>query len=564
VNAVELAGSGRVSDVAGRATLAKDADLFMLAPEGAEKLWALARLSSGAGEASFELAKGHRAKRGGAEIAFPLRDVRDAILGSPETARKWILGVAGDLAWDDVVGLVPESLRGRLISVTDAVPGCAGPTPAERLTAALETARKRVRDANAEAKARRTVTAPPEPPPTDTQVAELEATIQTWRTQEGRANARAHLDSLRAQAAEARAAVETARSRIAGLERDLAAIPAPLGGQDVLEAAVLVAEAMVRAASTACGLCGSPVRPNEMSARAQRGRAKIREAVKVAKTRSDLEFALRQEQIFFATAERDAARLEKAVEQASRLAGMDEAGLPEMDLGTAEVRLRNAFAVRAGWAVARRAEEGALEAERESQEWDQLADALSKVVGVLVEKARKAFEGRVQRFLPREDLFGIELLDGDREVLRVGLRRLQGDRMVLHPAMSGAEWARVTAALALATAPTSGPCVIAPEERAFDPKTLAAVLRAWDEALGDNEDAPQLVVTSPIEPESVPLGWHVIQLGAEAAQVREPQVEPPKKKRGRPVTFRRNGDHLEEVPNDPEPPPGDPSSDLFS
>jgi hypothetical protein len=96
LNSIEAAGTGKVSDVAGRALLARDADLFMLAPPGAEKVWAEVRFAEGKGTARWELTKGKRAKRTGPAIAFPLRDVQDALLGSPETARKWILAHGGD------------------------------------------------------------------------------------------------------------------------------------------------------------------------------------------------------------------------------------------------------------------------------------------------------------------------------------------------------------------------------------------------------------------------------------------------------------------------------------
>lgn len=100
VNAIELAGTGKASDVAGRSLLAKDADLFMLAPPGAEKVWATVRFTGeGKPSSSWELSKGHRAKLSGLAISFPLRDVQEALLGSPETARKWILQMGGSVEW---------------------------------------------------------------------------------------------------------------------------------------------------------------------------------------------------------------------------------------------------------------------------------------------------------------------------------------------------------------------------------------------------------------------------------------------------------------------------------
>jgi hypothetical protein len=87
--------------------------------------------------------------------------------------------------------------------------------------------------------------------------------------------------------------------------------------------------------------------------------------------------------------------------------------------------------------------------------------------------------------------------------------------MVLHGALSGAEWARVTAALALATCPESPvPAVICPEERAFDPRTLAEVLEAFSVGVaGMGEEAPQIIVTSPVRPDPMPTGWTVIDVG---------------------------------------------------
>jgi hypothetical protein len=86
--------------------------------------------------------------------------------------------------------------------------------------------------------------------------------------------------------------------------------------------------------------------------------------------------------------------------------------------------------------------------------------------------------------------------------------------MVLHGALSGAEWARVTAALALTTCPESPvPAVICPEERAFDSQTLAEVLEAFSIGVtGMGEEAPQIIVTSPVRPDPMPTGWTVIAL----------------------------------------------------
>lgn len=519
VNSIEAAGTGRVSDVAGRALLARDADLFMLAPPEAERVWSVAKLSDNSA-CEWSIDKGHKAKRTGPEIAFPLRDAREAILGSPETARKWILRNGAEIEWyRDVIPLIPESLRPLLKTRFDQVAG----DGSYALTAALETARQRVRELNAIVKAQRTITAPPQPPPTDADLAQLEGVIQTWKSQAGRAGALAQLDSLRAQLASAKLAVETHATRLGSVTAELQGLPPAAGNEELFRAAVLVCEAMAKAQATSCAICGGKANPTDLSARAQRARERINAAEALAHRRADLIFAGREADNDLGVARRELARIEALTVEAEKLAQVGEAKLPDVDEKTATVRLASLRAVRAGWEASRRAEEAALQAEREATEWDQLADALGKALGVLVEKARVGFEGRVQKFLPRADLFGVDLLDGDREVLRIGLRRLHGDRMQLHPALSGAEWARVTAALALATAPSEGPCVIVPEERAFDAETLADVLAAFDEgtkAVG--ESAPQVIVTSPVRPARVPAGWTVIDLAKRDEETGEP------------------------------------------
>ena len=511
VNSIEVAGTGKVSDVAGRALLAKPADLFMLAPPGAEKVWSVAKLNDGT-EAAWELSKGHLPKRRGAEIGFPLREAREALLGSPETARKWILQHGGEIQWSEVEALVPESLRRPLNSIIDG-PQEPGTGTSGRLTGALETARSRVREQNANAKAQRSITPPPQPPPTDRDLEELQSIISTWKGQEGRAQAHATLESLRAQLATSRATVETLVAKAGNLERELATIPESGDSLPILAAAVLVCETMARADAKSCAICEGKTDAQALAVRAQRGRERIDLAQKQSKRRQDLAFAHRETMSDLTGARREVDRLVGVEVVASKQASVGAQELPAMDQGTAEVRLSSLFAVRAGWEASRRAEEAALNAEREAQEWDQLSDSLAKALGVLVEKARVGFEASVQRFLPNADLFGVDLLDGDREILRVGLRRLSGDHMVLHAALSGAEWARVTAALALATGKGTGAELIVPEERAFDPKTLADVLAAFDaglEKLGDA--APQILVTSPVKPEAVPAGWAVVEL----------------------------------------------------
>jgi hypothetical protein len=532
VNAVELAGTGKASDVAGRSVLARDADLFMLAPPGKDFVSAKAHLSEGEGMAAWELRKGHRAKRTGPEIVFPLREVQEALLGSAETARKWVLQHGTPFSWSDVLFIVPTSLHTRLASIGR------GPDPAASLTTALEKARTEVRICNATAKSLRSLSPPSQPPPEPQAIAELEGVISAWQA---RGNAGDPGDSalqvLKSALETRQAQVSSLQGRVNQLEAELAVLPKPQGNVDVLRSAIVVVETIAGGHFARCPICEGKVDLEQMRKKCISGKAKVKELVEQAEkwnrtvkareaTLAELQGARRE----FESLTTEHARAQKA-ESSKR----SDRPVPAISQEDARNQLHSLMAIRAGWEASQRGEERALAAERDSAEWAQLAEALSKALGVLVEKAREGFVKKVQRYLPNSDLFGVELLDGEREILRVGLLRLAGDHMVLHAALSGAEWARVTAALALAVAPTVGACVVCPEERAFDPDTLTAVLEAFGGAVDDimrASEPPQVIVTSPNPPRTVPAGWTVVQLGVNEVPVVTKSKVPTESKTG--------------------------------
>jgi hypothetical protein len=511
VNAAELAGTGKASDVAGRSVLARDADLFMLAPPGTDHVSARAYLSEGAGMAAWELRKGHRAKRTGPEISFPLRGVEEALLGSAETARKWVLQHGTPFSWSDVIMLVPMSLQAKLASLGR------DPDPASSLTLALERARAEVRTCNASVKTLRSLSPPSQPPPEPQAIAELEGMISAWQL---RGNAGGPDDSavqiLKEALETRRSQISSLEGRVNELEAELDALPKPQGNFEVLRSAITVVETIAAGHFARCPICEGKVDLEQMKAKCISGKVKVKALLAQAEAWNAAVKARESSLSELRGARRELDRLTTESARAEKAVKKDDSPVPAMSLEAAQAQLRSLMSVRAGWEASQRSEERALAAESEAHEWSQLADALSKALGVLVEKAREGFVKKVQRYLPNSDLFGVELLDGDREVLRVGLLRLAGDHMVLHAALSGAEWARVTAALALAVAPTVGACIVCPEERAFDPDTLTSVLAAFGAALDDlmgQGDGPQVIVTSPNPPREVPHGWTVIDLG---------------------------------------------------
>lgn len=124
------------------------------------------------------------------------------------------------------------------------------------------------------------------------------------------------------------------------------------------------------------------------------------------------------------------------------------------------------------------------------------AKSLEKAGKDLIERKKSEFESEVNRFLPDGDQFAVDL-----DSARIGLVR-HGQ---IHSALSGAEWSRVLLALAASRSNGSTPCVLAPEDRAWDQDTLSRVMTALVKS------EVQILLMSTIKPEPVK-GWTIIDL----------------------------------------------------
>lgn len=114
----------------------------------------------------------------------------------------------------------------------------------------------------------------------------------------------------------------------------------------------------------------------------------------------------------------------------------------------------------------------------------------------LLEKRKKAFSDDVSAYLPSGEELGVDL-----SAARLGLQREDQ----LHTALSGAEWSRVLLALASAGPAGSTPCVLVPEDRAWDRDTLGSVMEAL------SASPVQVIIMSTVKPEPVE-GWTVVNL----------------------------------------------------
>jgi hypothetical protein len=170
--------------------------------------------------------------------------------------------------------------------------------------------------------------------------------------------------------------------------------------------------------------------------------------------------------------------------------------------------------------------------EQVRDEWDRLASAREKMismkqdvdtykrlkascevaVGKLLFARAEEFSARVQNYLPADWTFCIELLDGNKEVFRMGIKR-DGR---LHSALSGAEWTSVVTAISMSVAEglaEGKPAILVPEDRAWDGKTLSSVMRGFSQFDG------QVIMASTIRPTGrPPKGWTIIDMDEVSAE----------------------------------------------
>ena len=584
VNALTLALTGAADDLLGR-DVVKLADVIgLMAPPG-ENVTASATLSNGV-ESTYLSVRKADGGFGNAKLsntfpgAVPLRDVRESLTGSAEKARAFLLSrAAGQITADDVLRVIPEARREDYAAAVIAA-GAKGLAPVDQLLAVIDSTKGEANEAKKRAKvlneqvAARGNDLPAEP--LDADVAEAEAIVSTAeaafvaaltvagaaiRDAAGVAMLRErcaqqaqnvalrqrNVAQLRDEATRAIAAFTQGKADLAALD---AALPADVASETARAAlwqavSVITSRAVVnldklnqpegvcpcchsaasRGAFFAAGeaAVGVLAKLNDLTTRAAT-RDRMAQALpntkaaalRVVETLERAEEALRATEAALA---RDTATAQAAQSTAS--VGLSDPEAARFALAAAQGRKGAYIGVRAAWAELR-ATKAAVEATLAQEAAARgVCDAASSVVETLLDGAAAAFVARVNLHLPTAYRFGLQLRDGEKAVCRYGFVQANGG---LHAAVSGAEWALLTAALTLACVGDGpGPVVLVPDERAFDPDTLRAALVAL-------ADAPvQVVITSPIRPSGrLPAGWSIVEVGGEGSSTPKPRGRPRK------------------------------------
>ena len=400
-------------------------------------------------------------------VTFPLRAVREALAGASTTARTaFLTWAAASTTDDDVLSYIPTNLHERYRTVTGNI--APNDAPVDRLVKLAKYVAKRARDAAKEVKGAETI------------LAEADSSLPTRPTDQ---------DILKAEAAvaEAQRAFDSVTQ-----PQDPEEAPAPTTSMpaNVPHSLEAIRWAMDNGLEQ-CPTCGSEVGFTHLEVCHDYFARMLDETV-------------------------DADLVPEPV-------GNDHVEAYKNQLLAAHQALSTVKAARSRWDGLTSARDKAAGMQSEVDEYKAIKKACDIAIGQLLGDLTTGFCTRVGRYLPSDWTFDIELKDGKRDVFRMGLRDTpdNGTPGYLRCGLSGAEWAAVTTAVAMAASEglaINEPVIIVPEDRAWDTTTLGYVMRTFSNFNG------QVIMASTVRPKGrPPKNWAIIDL--DKAQPDKPKGE---------------------------------------
>ena len=537
IQAVELALTGAADDVVGRNGV-KDASLLLSMAPG-DTLTSMANFSAdGLAPATFSVERqGSKNQRpvhsSPVDVlkVMPHRLVRDALGAGEKTARKTFLSwVSGDVTMEDVLAHVPADLHAKYRDIEEKLRRDG--SPVDGLLAVVEYAGKRQRDAAKEAKGAESAMSSMgdgfDERPSDQALQDVQDAV--GKAQADYDNAilsvnHAPIGDMEHAHDQMCAESEQIAARIREIGEELESLLST--GRLAEDAANALQWALDNNISS-CPTCSSEVgeahlvacrdhwtsRRNAEEERIEGIVESLRDESQVAQSRlMKAQYQIQELQ----------QKMQESLNQTEVVTSMSAEEAREQ-LDKAQTRYSDVVMARTRWDDLSRLRDTVASMQADVEVYKSMKLACEKAVGALLSEQTERFCKKVDGFLPKGWDFGIELKDGKREVFRMGLKR--GDK--LHCALSGAEWSAVAVAISMATVDEShDPQVLVPEDRAWDPKTLGAVMRSYNKFPG------QVLMASTVKPKGrAPAGWTIIDMDekvadiVEAPQAKEEPIEP--------------------------------------
>lgn len=483
VQALELATCGCASDMEGRHQVKLHTSLARLFPADAQGRWAEVIFDDGKvfRWSMEETNSGFKKPEHDApfKVSWPMQDMKAVLSGDAKSVAAWLESVVvGQITADDVIASAPVHLR----SVVQQIIRSAVSTDFLALAkyAGNEAKNKRSAATRSE-KTVEQMTVGITPPLLPSVRQQLEARLATLRAQVG--ITQVDYDTRKANII---AAVEAYEQERAAFEQQVD--PSTSGNVRQVTTALRLAEEHARTCPGAmCWVCGTE---HEAPTPITDWVATLRDAARDVQDAIDRAAAYQTRKQDLATREQ---ALQIAVESFNKLVVAPDTRAEQADI---ERQLQADTAAKQLWANADAARADIADARRQADMLTEAAKALTETGKRFLTQRKKHFEDRVTAFLPNGEIFGVDL-----DTARVGIWR-GGE---LHSAVSGAEWSRLLLAITAALSDGS-PAILVPEDRSWDPVTLASVMQAL-------QHAPcQVIIMSAVAPDPVE-GWTMVDLG---------------------------------------------------
>ena len=495
VNSIELALFGFATDLVGRQRVLKEGELMNMTSDK-DGLWSKITLSDGV-TCSFSSKRNikggsSRAERvSPVEANFPVLTVRENLTGSADTAKEFLIKLF-DFSDDDIIRRLPTAKFKERYKALRKVTKSKRAIDAVREM--IDLVASEVRTNQTDLKAKKAVLnalgiADVEPLSSDIDGAETAYKQAVTAINEARAYAFAQTELVRIM--EKKASIATT---IAELEAKLVKIDNIPDNAKAVASLATNLISIVDWQGDTCLICSGKVDNRKLLEKQKIWQKHVANAQDLSNRNNvanDLSVANTLLEAW-----------ENSITQLSKVKPAGTVAEAEAVLEVAEGKLQRLRSLLQAYEKTTKLREEIIEIDENIAEATPFKDELTRTSDLLLKTVIKQYIDRVQSYLPDQDRFDLTLEPG----CKFGLVR----NGMMHTTLSGAEWSRLMLAMALATVdPTKiGTTlnVLVPEDRAFDPETLANVLDAV-------VDAPaQVILTSPIMPSRVNEHWTVIRL----------------------------------------------------
>ncbi len=501
INAIELALGGFASDVNGRGIVKKPSDLITLKntdKTDKSKLlqatatlndngvchWEVKKTPKGAGRPTHAIPKG-------LNVRFPFQEVKEALTGSADTARQYLLST---LSIEEYLTGAPENVLKELEAQTKAKPTV---SVGDHLTTVAEIAKRRIRDTKAEIKARSISKEllgkgliPTTKEAVENAKAESEKFLQAIMKQ-GKAVQSQDVESARQRALMYGQSLEE-MDKLLSIGEPQAITADEHSFKHILGTMSEVIKIHTERGDTSCLVCGGSLENVATSEAIQEILNPILEREQDAVIYKDR--SVRRAAEF--------KRLQDAIAQYEALKEKFEQTGTDVDIHLQYTQARKVYEdLKSNWNIQlqlRKLEETHQRQQDLLKESEKLKADAEKTAQEALREAIDAFEDRVSVFLPTDRKF---VLDLGKTYCRIGMSKYNKVRY----AVSGAEYNMLILAIAAATAlETDTFNVFIPDERAYDKYTLWHILDALK-----NTDGQILITTTELPTEPHP-DWGLV------------------------------------------------------